>query len=249
MIGVRLHRPERVDDLGLGGLRIIQHPRSFCFSLDAVLLAHFVRLRLKDKIVDLGAGNGAISLLLAARGAGAVAAVELDEAAASRAARSVHLSRRSGQIQVHRGDYRQALPQLSGGVWDVVVANPPYFQPARGRGSVQKGVARQEVTATLTDVLKAARRLVRFRGRVALVHRADRMVDVLTAMREEKLEPKRLQLVQPRAGAPANLLLVEGIHGGRPGLEMLAPLIVYEADGSYTAQLRACYEAAPVRIQ
>ena len=248
MIGVRLRRPERVDDLGLGGLRIIQHPRSFCFSLDAVLLAHFVRLRPQDQVVDLGAGNGAISLLLAARGARAVAAVELDEAAASRAARSIQLSRRNGQIQVHCGDYRQALPQLPGGIWDVVVANPPYFQPERGRSSLEKGLARQEVTATLADVLKAARRLVRFRGRVALVHRADRMVDVLTAMREVNLEPKRLQLVQPREGAPANLLLIEGVHGGKPGLEVLPPLAVYEADGSYTAQLRACYEASPAQI-
>ena len=248
MIGVRLHRPERVDDLGLGGLRIIQHPRSFCFSLDAVLLAHFVRLRLQDQVVDLGAGNGAISLLLAARGARVVAAVELDKAAASRAARSIQLSRRSGQVQVHCGDYRQALPHLPGGIWDVVVANPPYFQPERGRSSLEKGLARQEVTATLADVLKAARRLVRFRGRVALVHRADRMVDVLTAMREVKLEPKRLQLVQPREGAPANLLLIEGVHGGKPGLEVLPPLAVYEADGSYTAQLRACYEASPAQI-
>lgn len=248
MIGVRLHRPERVDDLGLGGLRIIQHPRSFCFSLDAVLLAHFVRLRLQDQVVDLGAGNGAISLLLAARGARVVAAVELDKAAASRAARSIQLSRRSGQVQVHCGDYRQALPHLPGGIWDVVVANPPYFQPERGRSSLEKGLARQEVTATLADVLKAARRLVRFRGRVALVHRADRMVDVLTAMREVNLEPKRLQLVQPREGAPANLLLIEGVHGGKPGLEVLPPLAVYEADGSYTAQLRACYEASPAQI-
>ncbi|WP_027936962.1 tRNA1(Val) (adenine(37)-N6)-methyltransferase [Anaeroarcus burkinensis] len=248
MIGVRLCRSERVDDLGLGGLRIIQHPRSFCFSLDAVLLAHFVRLRPQDKVVDLGAGNGAISLLLAARGARTVAAVELDKAAASRAARSIQLSRRSGQIQVYCGDYRQKLPQMPGGIWDIVVANPPYFQPERGKGSVEKGLARQEVTATLADVLKAARRLVRFRGRVALVHRADRMVDVLTAMREANLEPKRLQLVQPRGAAPANLLLIEGVHGGKPGLEVLAPLAVYEADGSYTAQLRACYETAPTQI-
>ena len=248
MIGVRLRRPERVDDLGLGGLRIVQHPRSFCFSLDAVLLAHFVQLRQRDRVVDLGAGSGAISLLLAARGARAVAAVEFDEAAVSRAARSIQLSRRNAQIQVYCADYRQTLTQLPGGAWDVVVANPPYYQPERGRCSVQKSLARQEVAATLADVLKAARRLVRFRGRVALVHRADRMVDVLTAMRAANLEPKRMQLVQPRAGAPANLLLIEGIHGGRPGLEVLAPLMVYEADGSYTGQLRACYEASPAQI-
>lgn len=248
MRGVRLRPGERVDDLGLGGLRIIQHPRSFCFSLDAVLLAHFVRLRQGERVLDLGAGSGAVSLLLAARGAAQVAAVELEPAAASRAVRSAYLSRREGQVRVYGGDYRQPLPGLAPGGWDVAVANPPYRPLGAGRCSSLKGAARHELTATLEDVLQAARRWVRFRGRVALVHRADRLVDVVAAMRAAAVEPKRLQLVQSRPGAAAKLLLVEGVLGGRPSLEVLPPLVVYGADGAYTRDLLACYQAAPGEV-
>lgn len=243
-----LQPKERLDDLGINGLRIIQHPDEFCFSLDAVLLSHFVMLRPGDRVVDLGTGTGVMPLLLTTRGAGMVTGIEINRQMSERAARSVALNQLQDKISILQGDLRQLKGILPAGEYGVVVANPPYRPVGGGYISPHEGIAQacHELTATLQDVVAAARYLVKYRGRFAMVHLPERMAEILSAMGAAGLEPKRLQLVHPYLNKGPNMLLVEGIRGARPGLEVLPPLVVYKSDGSYTEDLLRYY---PKEIQ
>lgn len=235
---------ERVDDLIIGGLKIIQHEQDFCFSLDAVLLSRFATLRPGASVVDLGTGSGVIALLLSALGAGKTVGVELDGRAAAMADRSIRLNGLTDKIQILQGDFRDIRELLPAGVWELVVCNPPYRPVGRGylNENGRQAIARHELTARLEDVLAAARYLVKYRGRFAMVHLPERMPEILQAMSLGGIEPKRLRLVQPSPGKKPNMLLVEGIRGARPGLEVLPPLIVHQADGGYTEEIQSYYE-------
>ncbi|MEN6413809.1 MAG: tRNA1(Val) (adenine(37)-N6)-methyltransferase [Veillonellales bacterium] len=241
---VPLNPGERLDDLLINDLKIIQHEAEFCFSLDAVLLAHFTTLKLGTTVVDLGTGTGVIPLLLTTRGAGRITGVELNEKMADMAARSVRLNGLDGQIQIRQGDFRQMKGLLPAGETGLVVANPPYRPVGGGflnpRDSV--AMARHEVTANLQDVVAAARYLVKFRGRVAMVHLPERLAEVLKVMSDSGIEPKRLQLVYPAVQRKPNILLVEGVRGARPGLDVLPPLVIYKNDGSYSDEILEYYK-------
>ncbi|BBB90328.1 MAG TPA: tRNA1(Val) (adenine(37)-N6)-methyltransferase [Methylomusa anaerophila] len=234
---------ERLDNLIIKGYRIIQHEAEFCFSLDAILLAHFATLRPGGTAVDLGAGTGVISLLLNARGAGKVVGIEISPAMSDMAARSVAVNGLGEQIKIMQGDLRRMRELLPGGEWELVVSNPPYRLVGGGFISPNDRVAmaRHEVTANLSDVVNAARFLMKFRGRFAMVHLPERLSDIMYTMREAGIEPKRLQLVYPRIDKKPNMLLVEGVRGANPGIDVLPPLIVYDAGGKYTNDIVRLY--------
>ena len=234
---------ERVDDLIINGMQIIQHQDEFCYTLDAVLLAHFATVSPGLKAVDLGTGTGAVAFLLAARGAN-VTGVELNPRLADMAARSVLLNNMEAQISVQCYDLRYIRNCLPSGAFSLVVSNPPYRVPGRGLLNPQPGLAtaRHELTATLSDVIAAARYLVKYRGRFALVHLPERMAEILKAMTDAGLEPKRLRLVYPSVDKKPKFLLVEGIRGAQPGLEVMPPLFVYGQDGGYSSEIMGYYQ-------
>lgn len=234
---------ERVDDLVIHGLKIIQQEREFRFSLDAILLAHFASVRHKANVVDLGTGTGVISLLLTALGAGYVAGVEINSRMANMAARSVKINKLDSRVDIVNADFRKLKGILPSGEYDLVVANPPYRPVGNGLINPLEGVAaaRHEITATLADVVQAAKYLVKYRGRFAMVHLPERMAEILGVMSQYGLEPKRLRLVCPSADKKPNLLLVEGVRGAKPGLDVLAPLFVYDKQGNYTSEIMAYY--------
>jgi tRNA1(Val) A37 N6-methylase TrmN6 len=243
-----LLRPgERLDDLLIGGLRIIQRADGFRFSLDAVLLAHFATVKKGAAAVDLGAGTGVLGLLLAARGAGTVAGVEIDAAMADMARRSIALNGLEGRLAVLCADVRAVTGGglLAAGGWDLVVANPPYRSPGGGavspRGAV--ALARHELAGGVGEFVAAAAYLLKERGRLAMVHLPERLADIVGAMRGAALEAKRLRLVHPAPGKAAKLLLVEGVRCARPGLAVEPPLYVYGADGRHSAEIMAYYQA------
>ena len=235
---------ERLDDLMINQLKIIQHADEFRFSLDAVLLAHFATVKPGACAVDLGAGAGAVSFLLAARGAGFVTGVEINERVAAMAQRSVEFNRLTNKVAIKPGDLRQVADHFSPGLCDLVVANPPYRPAATGKISPNDrlAIARHEIKATLSDVVAAAKYLTKVRGRFALVHLPERLPEILQAMAAAGLEPKRLQLVYPKPERRAVMLLVEGIKGAKPGLDVLPPLIIYHDDGTYTESVMAYYK-------
>ncbi len=236
---------ERIDDLLIGQLKVIQHEKEFCFSLDAILLSHFATVRPGAKAVDLGTGTGVIALLLTARGAAHVTGLELSQAMADMAARSVLLNQLDEKVKIIQGDLCKIKDILPSEGYDLVVSNPPYRPVGGGYVSPNDNVARakHEVTATLKDVVGAARYLLKYRrGRFAMVHLPERMAEILTAMSQAGIEPKLLQLVYSSIDKKPTMLLVEGVKGASPGLTILPPLVVYKPDGSYSDEIAKYYK-------
>lgn len=234
---------ERLDDLMKSGRHIIQDPREFCFSLDAVLLAHFPHYHRRQNVLELGTGTGVIPLLIADEVAH-VEAVELSPVMADLASRNVWMNELEQKITVRQGDYRDIRSMYPAESFDLVLANPPYRPVAHGQANKIQEIARarHEFTATLADVVTAARYALRFGGRFAMVHLPERLGEILVSLHAHQMEAKRLQMVQPKAEKAPNMMLVEAVVGAAPGgLKVLPPLIVHEADGGYTEAIRRIY--------
>ncbi|MHB9093750.1 MAG: tRNA1(Val) (adenine(37)-N6)-methyltransferase [Eubacteriales bacterium] len=228
---------ERLDDLVRGGLKIIQAPAAFCFSMDAVLLANFASVKKGDKVVDLGTGTGVIPLLVSTRNrVDKIIGLEIQEESVDRSRRSVAGNGLEHLIEILRTDICEAENVLGIGKFDLVISNPPYLPVGRGARN-QAGpiaIARHELLCNLEKVLHTASRLVKYGGRVALVHRPDRLTEIIIQMNNCNLNPRRLQLVYPRPGKKPNMVLIEAQLGGNPELVILEPFFVYNEKGNYT---------------
>jgi tRNA1(Val) A37 N6-methylase TrmN6 len=232
---------ERLDDLLTHNLQIIQSSEVFSFSLDAVLLARFAGVPPKGRILDLCTGNGVIPMLLTTRTNAAVDGIEIQPRLADMASRSVQLNGLTDKIKIIEGDLREFRPD--GELYDAVTVNPPYLPLQSGdyKENHHQAMARHEIGCKLEDVIAACARSVRIGGRVSMVHRPSRLVDIIDLMRRYRLEPKRIRFVHPRKEAEANMILIEGTRDGRPEVRLLPPLVVYEEDGEYTPELLAVF--------
>lgn len=240
---VVLSEDERLDDLLCSGRRIIQNTKEFCFSLDAVLLAHYPRYHKNWRVFDLGTGTGVMPLLIADE-VKEVHALEINPVMAELAQRNVALNGLAHKIHVQEGDYRCIRNLYPRESFDCVIVNPPYRPLNQGQLNNLNGVARarHEVTATLSDVVKAARYLLKFHGRLAMVHLPERLGEIIVELAKNQIQVKRLQLVQPKPDKPSNLMLLESVVGGAPGgLKAELPLIVHKADGTYTEDILKIY--------
>lgn len=237
---------ERLDDLRIGGLKIFQNERQFCFSLDAVLLAHFATLRKEARIMDLGTGTGVIPLILTARGAQNIMALELNEQMVHLARKSIVYNALEEKISVCSGDLREINALFSAETFDLVISNPPYRPLNNGKVSALDGIAaaRHEITANLLDVVRAAAYLLRTKARFAMVHLPERLAEIVHAMQSLHIEPKRLRFVQSTVGQKPKMVLIEGVKGAAPGLEVEAPLIIYRnlPGGRYSEEMLHYYE-------
>ncbi len=225
IMDVPLKEDEQIDAFLDGELRIIQSRRGYRFSVDALLLAEFVSITPDDVVVDLGAGCGIISLLLAKKGqAGYIVGLELQEELASQARRNAGLNGLEERIAILQGDLR-VLP-LAPRCADVVVCNPPYRKSRSGRINPDpcKAIARHEIAMTLIDILAAGKTLLRSGGRLALIYPANRLTEAFSRMRSQDLEPKRLQIIFPDSASHAKLAMIEGRLGGKSGLTILPPI-------------------------
>lgn len=238
-----LQDDERLDYLLAEDLRIIQSPSVFSFSLDAVLLSRFVQIpKSKGHIVDLCTGNGVIPLFLSARTKAKITGVELQPRLYDMATRSIAYNQLDEQIHVVLGDVNDAPATLGVEKYDAVTCNPPYFlahELSDKNLSEHYAIARHELHLTLEQAVEASSRLLKQGGKAAFVHRPGRLLDIVTAMRANRLEPKRIQFVYPKMGKEANTLLIEAIKDGKPDLKVLPPLYVYNEDNEYTAEVRA----------
>ncbi|MEJ5358774.1 MAG: tRNA1(Val) (adenine(37)-N6)-methyltransferase [Desulfobacterales bacterium] len=234
------------EDLFCGGRLRVRQPRcGYRFSIDAVVLAAFLRPRPGQRIADLGTGCGIIALLLASRCPKTnIVAVELQEDLVQLARENVSGNGFSPVIEVVAGDLRRMSRRELGGGFDWVVSNPPFRAPGKGRVCRDGGraVARHEITLGLDDLLQAARRLLDPGGRLALVYDAGRTADLLCGMRGAGLEPKRLRFVHGSERHAARMVLAEARRGGRPGLLVEPPLRLFDAQGRYTPEVQACLE-------
>jgi tRNA1Val (adenine37-N6)-methyltransferase len=231
---------ETLDPILRGLVRVLQRRKGYRFSLDALLLADFAAGRKARRAVELGAGSGVVSLLLAATGAAdRVTAVEIQPQLADLARRSARLNALEARVEVVAGDFTDPR-LLPADAFDLVVSNPPFRPIAAGGASPQpeRALARHEIAASLPGVVETVRRLLRSGGRACLVYPAGRLAEVCAALAGAGLRARRLRLVHPRAGEPAELCLVEARREKRGDLEVPPPLVVFEGDGTYTAELR-----------
>ena len=242
-MNVELRDGERLDDLMRSGRVIIQNPNEFCFSMDSVLIAHFPKFKRNARVIDLGTGTGVIPLLIADE-VEKICAVELNSRMAETARRNVELNNLAEKITVLESDYRQHREIFRAESFDLVIANPPYVPIKDGDSNKIQGVARarHEFTATLEDVVTAARFVLKFHGSFCMIHLAARLTEIVDALHRHQFEMKRLQIIQPKVGRNANLVMIEAVVGASMGsLKILPPLVVHESDGSYTEEIKKIY--------
>ncbi len=235
---------ERIDDLQLKNLKIIQDTESFCFGIDAVLLSYMAENSKAERIVDLCSGNGIVGILLAGKtDAKEIHCVEIQKKQADLAKRSVAINELSDRVFVHNIDLKNSFDVLGKGVFDAVTCNPPYMKAMDG--IVSKGdeiaIARHEIMCNLEDVIFAASKLLKSKGKLFLVHKPERLVDIFCLMRKYKIEPKKLCMVHPSSAKKANIVLVEGALDGGRELKMTEPIYVYDENGSYSDKINEIY--------
>jgi len=233
---VKLNDGEVLNDLlGYDGLKIIQRPAMFNFSLDSTLLAHFVSIQKgTTQIVDLCTGNAPIPMFLSLRTEAKITGVELQEISYDLAQRSVALNKLNEQINICHADLKTIHQEIGTGIFDIVTCNPPYFKVGKDSNlnkNDELTIARHEVSVTLKDIILEASHLLKQGGRLGMVHRPDRLAEIFETFKEFGFEPKRLRFVYPRLSKESNSVLIEGVLGGRPGgLRLEPPLIVYKGD-------------------
>lgn len=222
------------------GYKIWQDGKEFCFTTDAVFLGNFPHVVHKAKVLELGCGTGAISMLLESRGAAEVTAIDVNPQITELLRKSIADNSLEAKFHIIDGDICHYKELLAPESMDLVVANPPYRNSGNQR---QIGTAAcHEVTATLEDFFKAAAYTVKYRGRFALVQLPERFVESMQLAFKYGLQPKRLQWVHSKIDKPAWIFLMEMQKGGNYGLDVLPPLIMYKEDGSYTEQVKRFYE-------
>jgi tRNA1(Val) A37 N6-methylase TrmN6 len=232
-----LNENEQIDDLHFKGLKLIQKAGGFRFGIDAVLLANFAKTTKASKIVDLGTGTGIIAVLLAGKTeAEHITGVEILPEMAEMAKRSILLNNLESRVDILNMDLKESSEFLGYEYADMVVSNPPYVDSGCGllNYSGDKAIARHEILCTLDDVVLAASNLLKNKGQLNMVHRPERLVDVICTMRKYNLEPKLMQLVYPGEGKSPNLVMIRGFKSGNKQMKVLEPLYIYNRDGSYS---------------
>lgn len=240
--GIAIYAHERLEDLG-NGLFIIQNPKAFCFGIDAVLLSWFAspKIKRKSKTLEVGTGTGILPLLISKKSpVEHITAYEIQERMAEMAEKSVRLNGLESRIEIVEGDILEsAVPSSS---LDVILSNPPYMKENGGFQNPDDSlrIARHEITLTLESLLAFSGRMLKEKGRLFMVHKAERLGEIAVLGEKNHLALKRLCMVHPELEKPANLVLVELVKGGKPYLKVEPPVIVYDGE-DYTQKIHTIY--------
>lgn len=237
---------ETLDDLQLKGMYIIQKKDAFRFGVDAVLLANYAKIKKGMRVIDLCSGTGIIPIIIGAKTeASNITGMEIQEEMVDMANRSAEYNGVSDKIQFIHGDLRDkellsTLPKA-----DVITVNPPYKLVNSGiiNSDRKNAIARHEICCKLEDVIKACRTILKDNGRMFMIHRPERLADILCLMRAYKIEPKTIKMIHPDYTKAPSMLLIEGQRDGGAFLKLEAPLYIHNPDGSYTKELRSIYES------
>lgn len=245
MVKSILKAGERIDQLFSTDVKIIQNKDVFSYSIDSVLLSRFPKIPSRGLIVDLCSGNGAVGLFASTRTKAPIIEVELQERLANMAERSIQLNQLENQVQMINDDLKNLLNHVPRSGVDLILCNPPYFkasETSKKNLSEHYLLARHEIATNLEEICEVARHALKSNGRLAMVHRPDRFLDIIDTMRQYNLAPKRIQFVYPKMGKDANMLLIEAIKdGSTDGLKILPPLFVHKENGDYTDDIFEIY--------
>ena len=233
----------RIDDLQINNLKLMQDKSLFCFGTDAVLLANFAKISNGAEVLDIGTGNGIIPVLLSAKvRAKHITGIEIQEKSFKLAKKNVELNSLDELISVVLGDVKDK--SILNGQFNYITCNPPYKKIGTGIENPENplAIARHEIALTLDDVFKRASQLLVSKGKIAMVHKPERLAEIFCAMHKYRIEPKRLQLVYSNAeSTEPSLVLVEGAKDGGAGLRYEKSIYVYDQDGNYTANINDLY--------
>ncbi|MCM1181498.1 MAG: tRNA1(Val) (adenine(37)-N6)-methyltransferase [Clostridium sp.] len=228
---VTVYEDERIDDLQCRGYQLIQKPKGFCFGVDAVLLSDFAKVKKGQKVLDLCSGSGVIPILLAAKTEGSLfTGLELQEAYADMANRSVLMNQLQDKVNIVCGDVKEIKKLFSGASFPVVTVNPPYMTEHHGLTNLYepKTIARHEVALSLKDVIAAAGYVLPENGSFFMIHKPFRLAEIFRVMKQYRIEPKRMRLIHPYADKEPTMVMVEGLKGGRERITIEPPLIMYK---------------------
>lgn len=236
---------ERIDDLEYKNLKIIQNKDGFCFGIDSILLSDYAKeIKKGSKVIDLGTGTGIIGIMLCAKTEiSEMIGVEIQEEVYNMAKRSIKLNHMENKFKLINKNIKDLSNSVAMGTFDAVVTNPPYKKLGTGLINEEKKklISRHEVEADLEDFIKISNKLLKDKGNLYMVHRPNRLVDIIELLRKYKLEPKKIKFVYPNKESEANLVLVKATKNAKPFLKIEKPLYVYEEKGKYTKEILEIY--------
>lgn len=232
--------------LGYKNLKIVQDSDMFSFSLDSVLLPNFVTINKKiTNILDIGCGNAPIPLILSTKTNAKITGIEIQKSVYDMAVESVKINNKEDQIEIINGDINEFYKTEETDKYDVITCNPPFFKYIESSNinkNDYKTIARHEVKLTLNQLFTVARKLLKNNGVIAIVHRPERFMDVVMEMKNNNIEPKRVQFIYPKTNMEANIMLIEGSKNGNAGLKILPPIYAHEENGEYTDTVKKYFE-------
>ena len=244
-INIFLEENERIDNLEYKGLKIIQNRSGFCFGIDSILLSDFAKdIKKESEVLDLGTGTGIISILLCGKTKlKHITGVEIQEDVFKMAKKSIELNNLENRFKIINEDIKNLSKIFPANSFDAIVTNPPYKKENTGLTSNDKTqlISRHEVMCNIENIAKISSYLLKSNCSIYMVHRPDRLVDIIQSFKKYKLEPKKIRFVYPKIGKEPNLILVKATKGAKEFLKVENPLIVYNEDGTYTDEILEIY--------
>ena len=234
------------DLLEYNNLKIYQDTEMFSFSLDSVLLPNFVTLNKSiKKILDIGSGNAVIPLILSTKTDALITGIEIQKESYNLGKKSIELNKLEDRINFINADVKEYAKNIESDTFDTITCNPPYFKitnESRTNNSDFKTIARHELYLNLDDLFSIAKKLLKNNGNIAIVHRPERLVEIIEVMKKNNIEPKIIQLIYPGLKKNANILLIEGVKNGKPGLKVLKPIYSHLENGEYTDEIKKYFK-------
>lgn len=234
------------DLLDYSNLKIVQDDEWFNFSLDSVLLPNFVKINKNTKnILDLGTGNAPIPMILSTMTDAQIYGIELQKEVYDLAIESLKINKLENKIKLINDNIKNLDKYFEPNSFDIIVSNPPYFKYSENSNineSIQKTIARHEKEITLSEIVFVAKKFLNNNGTFAMVHRTDRLIEIIEEFRKNNIEPKRIRLIYPKVGEESNMVLIEGRKNGNVGLKILPPLIAHNKDGEYSDEVKEMFK-------